>query len=143
MSSIILSSCHLSILLLFLFLCFNQPLIHLNFSLLALLYFRGVYEKKSNVENFQTEFSYFISSKKSAFRSQAYPLRRNVANQSPSDVPLTSLFCQTAYARFTAHNAGTAVRFSLTTYRREVPVDPSRTSQGFDSFLSATSHTSR
>jgi hypothetical protein len=89
-------------------------------------------KKKSNVEYFQTEFSHFISSKKSAFRRQAHPLRSAVANQSRPDVPVTSLFCQTAYAGFTAQNADSAVRSSLTTYRRELRVDPSRTSQGFD-----------
>jgi hypothetical protein len=60
-------------------------------------------------------FPYFISCKKSEFRSQAQPLKNAVANQSPPDVPLTSLFCQAAYAAFTAHNAGIAVHFNLTT----------------------------
>jgi len=56
---------------------------------------------------FHTEFSYFISSKKSAFRSQAHPLGSAVANQSQPDVPLMSLFCQAACVGFSAHTMQT------------------------------------
>jgi hypothetical protein len=84
--------------------------------------------KKSPMFN----ISYFISSRKSAFKSQARPLRSAVANQSPPDVPLTSLFCQTTYARFTVHNADTAVPISLMAHRRKERHGPSSTSQEFD-----------